>query len=271
MTIKRFHIKGDKSGSKNGYEIHATTGAIIRGSWKDNKKEIIQEGIRPSRFDRAQYKRSNFVNQYDVLQRQERLREFIQNGTAITKEHPYLNKKGLSGIEIMISKDETFYPGSIVVPMMNIYNGKWQSAQFIDNDGAKKFAGGLPAKCGYNLIPAEQFITPTVYICEGYATALTIRLLTECSVYCCFSASNLIFICKAFKELGLMQKYNIEKVIIAADHDKAGLDAAKQAQNISSFDVVYPPPTDFDFNDAYQEDSESIRNVLLNLKEEGIC
>jgi putative DNA primase/helicase len=88
---------------------------------------------------------------------------------------------------------------------------------------------------------------PTVCICEGLATGLSIHEATGCRVYIAFSAGNL-------KAVGKIVRKHLPdvKIIFCADNDPSGVGLEKATDAALAVDgFVCSPPADFigDFND----------------------
>lgn len=110
-------------------------------------------------------------------------------GRAEFTTHPYLARKGFPDVHGLVLEE------NLLIPMRNWQTGDLQSVQIINAKGGKKFLSGGRAKGAVyalgNLRASET------WLCEGYATALSIRAAlkflyrTRTSIIVCFSASNL--------------------------------------------------------------------------------
>lgn len=161
---------------------------------------------------------------YDEIRRKQtnHLKETQQKQTAAAKkaawimhnsaksQHPYLEKKGFPNEKTWV------WNGLMVVPMR--LNNSLVGCQLISENGDKKFLSGQRTKGA-----TATFDNKGVEIlCEGYATALSIRraLKTVRSRYkliVCFSAGNILEIAKSRTE-----------AILVADTDDTGLSIAQK-------------------------------------------
>jgi len=181
-------------------------------------------------------------------------------GEACPATHPYLLKK-------MVNADPgiRFHPatGNMLIPLRD--GTDLLGVQRIFPDGTKKVnQGGTMAGC-YHVIPGEHDV---VYICEGYATAMTVAIATGKTVVVAVSAGNLAEVGKKINKL-----YPSAHLVFAADNDqdktpnpgvKAATDAVKK---IGRGKVIYPPfPEDQegDWNDyALIHGGNATRDLLL--------
>ena len=100
-------------------------------------------------------------------------------------DHPSMNAKGISPHGARVTGD-----GRLVVPLLNI-EGELTSLQYIDQDGGKLYHSGGQTG-GYFWMLGDLDPLKKLYIAEGFATAATIREVTECPVAIAYSASNLV-------------------------------------------------------------------------------
>ena len=168
----------------------------------------------------------------------------IWNECSEIQTHKYLDKKGVNAYGIKQSGD------SLVIPLRS--DGEIQPLQFINADGSKKFlAGGRIKGCYHSLGTPNDII----YICEGYATAASVREATQAAVVVAFNAINLKSVAES-----LRAKFPTTKLVICADDDKSGvgLEKANEAARLVTADIVIPnfgdnrPEGVSDFNDLHQ-------------------
>jgi len=165
----------------------------------------------------------------------------LNNATKDT--HPYLAAKGFP--------DEKGYvfDGKLVIPMR--IDGNLVGCQMIDAEGKKKFLYGQKTKGATACFDNKGL----PILCEGYATALSIRRTLKNSMtrYCfhvCFSAGNLIEVAKRFPEC-----------VIVADNDPVGVRSAKKTGK----PYWVSPNIGEDFNDYELRISPSVDKSLLKL------
>ena len=120
--------------------------------------------------------------------------------------------------------------GELLVPYVNILTGEFQTLQRIsdkpDAEGQylKRFYTGLtPKGAAHALIPEQSENVKNMFVVEGIATALAVMADTggDYPVYSVGSVENLKPVCE-----GLKTRYPTKKIILVADNDKAGIEAA---------------------------------------------
>ena len=91
--------------------------------------------------------------------------------------------------------------------------GTFWGYQKIFEDGKKLFLTGQKKKgCFYSV---GQDTTERIYICEGFATAVTIHKATDCYTVAAWDCGNLVSVAKEIR-----RKYKQAKIIICADDDR---------------------------------------------------
>lgn len=171
---------------------------------------------------------------------------------------PYLERKGLVGEACRYLAD-----GSILVPLLRYdlpREDALRAVQRIWPDGRKRFTRGFekPGACLRLGLPVAN---DPMLVCEGYATALTLRMATarRLAVFMALDAGNL----RPVVEL-LRGMYPGHRLLICADDDfrtpgNPGRDKAFQAARaVANVGVTYPVfrpgmrrPDDTDFNDLH--------------------
>ena len=171
----------DKPNKKNGsYIFDGVTDAVQ--NWAIHEKPIAFRG----KHDPSQVIRKPKIT-IDIVKNQTRATNkaaFILNN-AVKKTHPYLEKKGFPEEKGWVWND------LLVIPMR--INGDLVGCQLIDPEGNKKFLSGQKTKTASAIFDNKG----QVILCEGYATALSIRralktIKTRYKIVVCFSASNLV-------------------------------------------------------------------------------
>jgi putative DNA primase/helicase len=162
-------------------------------------------------------------------------------------QHPYLRAKGVLGYNLRVEGD------LLLVPLRDT-SGTMHSLQTIAPDGSKRFmTGGRVRGCYHSMGRADVAIV----ICEGVATAHSVREATGLAVVAAFSAGNLAPVASALK-----LKFPEVPIVLAADDDHAtegnpGLTAARAAALAVGGLVVVPqfppdrPRKATDFNDLF--------------------
>lgn len=150
--------------------------------------------------------------------------------------HPYLDAKGFKDEEGMVwNKDGKKI---LVIPMR--IDGALVGCQLIDEQGNKKFLFGQRTANASFIFDNKG----TNILCEGYATALSIRKVLKSfkyryKIYVCFSASNMIKVAKQLKS-----------GFVVADND-ASLTGEKTAKEIG-FPYWISDVLGYDFNDHWR-------------------
>lgn len=155
-------------------------------------------------------------------------------GEACPPNHPYLLKK-----QVNADTGIKYHPstGNILIPLRD--GTELLGVQRIDANGEKKINhGGRFAGC-YHVIQGEHDV---VYICEGYATAMTVAMITGKTTVMAVSAGNMPEVGKK-----ISNAYPNAHIIFAADNDQGGeknpgVDFANKAiKQIGRGLIVYPP------------------------------
>ena len=256
--IHRFHIEGDKQGSKNGwYILHPEpypTG--IFGSWKLglsvpwsqplpgslNKQERTELQKRRAEVEAA---RRAEIGRREAKAR-ERAKYIWEHCKPAPAEHPYLKSKRAKPYGAKL------FGENLVLPVRDA-EGNLHSLQFISPTGEKRFlSGGRTAGCCFGL----GNIGRRLYIAEGFATAATIHEAIGDAVAVAFYAGNLKPVAEA-----LRRKYPKVELLIVADNDQwtdsnPGLNKALEAAKTIDAKVAVPKFRDTrtqptDFNDLF--------------------
>ena len=181
-------------------------------------------------------------------------------GEACPPGHPYLVKK-----QVNADNGIKYHPatGSILIPLRD--GVELLGVQRIDPQGEKKVNhGGRLSGC-YHVIQGELDV---VYICEGYATAMTVAMATGKTAIMAVSAGNLAEVGKK-----ISAAYPSAALVFAADNDQGGeknpgIDAANAAVKKIGRGVVIAPPFPAgekgDWNDyALAHGGKMTRELLL--------
>lgn len=165
---------------------------------------------------------------------------------AVKTTHPYLEKKGFATEKGYVWND------LLVIPMR--IDGNLVGCQLIDKDGNKKFLSGQITK-GASAVFENKGLD---IICEGYATALSIRrvmkfLRKRYTIHVAFSAGNVSTIAKTLK-----------KFVVVADHDPIGIKTAKATgKKYWISDVQGEDFNDFEVRVGVEQASLSLSSTLL--------
>ena len=265
--IHRFHVTGDKNGSKNGWYVYydgdLPAGAF--GSWKagEEHKWCGKSTKNLSAAEKAEFQKKvaeaklqqDQARQHEHEKARQKANILWQKAKPAPAEHPYLIKKGI------LSHGLRLQGKALLIPMRNVV-GEIKSLQFISPDGSKRFLKDGAIRGTYHGIGKPN---GTLLICEGYATAASLYEATGHAVACAFNAGNLIPVAEALRE-----KLQDLKLIITGDNDMqtegnpgvtkatAAAEAVGAALAIPEFKDTTGNPTDF--NDlANAEGLETVR------------
>ena len=245
--IRRLPEAGRRGDDAGWYSVHVDLGVYhgVVGNWRTG--ETVSWASRESRglpegFEAARAARQ----QADALRQMELRRQMAQQASHMlaglapaTREHPYLQRKGVGPHGALLRGDE------LVLPMTTV-SGEVVSYQTITPDGTKRFAAGCTSKGVLRLGgPTEVAV-----ICEGFATGASIHEATGLQVWVAFSASNMDDV---IAEIAALQAEEGGRVMIAADHDPHGVgarEAEKAAAVIGGCDILMPERVGEDWNDV---------------------
>ena len=144
-----------------------------------------------------------------------------------SESHPYLVRKKVKpyGIKVL--------DGCLLIPVYSVL-GDFQSIQFIDAIGEKKFLKGGQMQGGCHFIGEFRQGKP-IYICEGYATAASVYKDIQCLTIVAFNAGNLIKVANELrKQLPEVQ------IVIAGDSDSVGREYAEKASQAVNGSTLIP-------------------------------
>ena len=257
--IHRFHVPGDKPGSRNGWYLvfRGEISAACFGSWKTGVTTYwsSRKTGDPYAYDliRQHIDKDRQQREVELLRKQAAAaasaRELWNAADSADPQHPYLVAKGCPPTGLRQCDDW------LLVPLY--HDGEIVSMQRIGPDGYKLFLAGGKTKGAAawlgKIVPGEQ-----LYLCEGWATGSSIHAETGAAVACAMSAGNLL-------EVGqqLRNQCPDSTLIIAGDDDRQtkgnpGRTFAHIAAQKLGCGLIFPPwPVNAplhltDFNDLRQ-------------------
>lgn len=255
-AIHRFRVPGDQVGSRNGWYVLFPDGiaAGAFGSWRSGGSSVwtsrkpanrLEERALRKRIQHAKAQREadHASRNFAAAKYAEKLWSHAQPADPA---HAYLTSKRVPATHLRQCGDALLVPLYASDHLCNL--------QRVYPDGAKRFLSGGRVKGAYSPIgiPAPGL---TLYICEGWATGLTIHEETGAAVACAMNAGNLLAVGRQ-----LQHHYPDTPLIIAGDDDRKtegnpGRVAATQAAETLRCGLVLPsfpsdaPVTLSDFND----------------------
>lgn len=258
-TIHRFHVPGDKPGSRNGWYLLFADGIASGcfGSWKAGSSQTwssrkpadhLEAQLVAQRIEQARRQR-----EAEQHQRQQAAAEYAdrlwRDARRADPDHPYLARKGCRPHALRQSGDVLLVPLTM--------NGQLVNLQRIGPDGQKRFLSGGRVKGCYSPLGIITGGRP-LYLCEGWATGATLFEASTHPVACAMNAGNLLPV-----GLELRRRYPDAVLIVAGDDDRQtkgnpGRFAATKAAAALGCGLVLPqwpadaPLTASDFNDLRQ-------------------
>lgn len=170
--------------------------------WRDDNYKV---DLREMRKRREKHKQETREKQAAAAKKAAWIMHQSKKGT-----HPYLAKKGFPNEPTWVWND------LLIVPMR--INNSLVGCQIISPDGTKKFLSGQITK-GASAVFDNKGLE---ILCEGYATALSIRRALKAvrkryKIIVCFSAGNILEMAK-----------NRSNAVLVADTDDTGLSVAEK-------------------------------------------
>lgn len=265
-TIHRFSTRGDKSfdGWYIVNQLDNNLSFATYGTWRDidNKYTWCSKGeITPTEREFLRIKQEEHEVERKEIQKKAALEaKDIYERSAIAKDHPYLLGKGINnadGIAKIDSKGKT-----LILPIYcysEVGTKEIISIQFIQEDGSKSFKKDCSTSGGFLEIGKPN---GTTFLCEGFATGMSIHKATNCHVVVAFNAGNLPKVATHFPSS-----------IIVADNDSSGVGEKYALQ--SGLPYILIPTLGMDANDYAAKFGKAELSTLLTpyvapVKEEWI-
>lgn len=273
-ALHRFHVEGDKRGSRNGWFVLYADGipAGEFGTWKEGgashtwharigrELSAAEKAEARRRMEAAHVARAADREAEHAKARDKAARLWGAARTSVQVTHPYLATKGVKPYGIRQLGD------GLLIPLRDA-SRKLHGLQFISPDGSKKFGTGT-AKGGHYHAIGKPKAGAVLAICEGYATAATVHALTGWPTAVAFDAGNLRPVAEA-----LRAKLPDVRLVICADNDHGtagnpGLTKAREAAAAVAGSVIAPEfgagDSGTDWNDyAAARGSQAAREALL--------
>ena len=168
----------------------------------------------------------------------------------------YTVRKAIDCDDHIIRKKCYLSGNRIMIPMRDLQKTVW-NMQAIYPDGTKRFMTGGKTKGLFQTLGSSK--SGTCYITEGWATACAVYLSTKKMVVCTFSSGNML---EATKEIA--SALPITRIIIAADNDQAGEDAARKASQHCNNLVTAPPEVGTDWNDFFVANGAAATQQMID-------
>ncbi|AVR87525.1 toprim domain-containing protein [Thauera aromatica] len=215
--LHRYHVQGDKAGSRNGYFVLHFDGrpAGMFGNWKTGLRSTwAADGKRMSNAERETF--SRLIEAARLKAQAERRAEHEARAIEARAEwaaaapadpaHPYLTRKGVRPHNLRQRG------GLLIVPLFDAFGLLW-NVQRIQADGGKRFKSG---RAGGLFSPIGDFTNPaTILLAEGWATGATLHQETGHPVLCAMNAGNLLPVATAARSA-----WAGAELVICADNDR---------------------------------------------------
>ena len=214
--IQRFHVEGDRKGSRNGWAVlHDDPPAGAFGSWKSRRKDTWSakgaRALTPVERDRMVTRIQEDCERHEkeLAERRtrgaQRAREEWEGAKPAEPTHPYLAEKGVEPHGLKQA-------GSVILLPLRDVNGDLHGLQRIYEDGTKKFTTGTWKQGHFHLI--GDVPTDRVWVAEGFAPAATVHGATRDPVAVAVDCGNLRPVAEA-----LRGKFPGVEIVIAGDND----------------------------------------------------
>ena len=249
--IANKYVRFGHKGSVSAKLFDDGLGGVVH-DWRTGEKHYWfanNDSLSPTEFAKRKQESELLKQSHDAKRRlayakaSKQAEELFNRALIASNAHPYLARKKVKPYGIK-SLD-----GNLLIPVYSVL-GDFQSIQFIDADGGKKFLKGGQMQGGCHFIGEIQPTKP-IYICEGYATASSVYEDTECLTIVAFNAGNLINVAK-----DLRAHLPDVEIVIAGDCDPVGRKYAEMASMAVNGATVFPDFSDSskgytDFNDYF--------------------
>lgn len=280
--LHRFHIEGDKAGSKNGAYVLHLDGVPAgyyknyksgeEGTWSAKGREEMSEAERAALLaniqrQKAEREREEAEQHREAAARAERV---WCDAVAVQDGHPYLNRKGVAAhgdvrVTVKAIKDGAadIPAGSLVLPVRSAADGAIQTLQsiFPEKLGSrdKHFLSGGKVAGGLIQVHGDVETATRIFLAEGYATACTVAEAegdaADIAVVATLDTGNMAKVAAILKA-----KCPKAEFVICGDNDHGteaksgknpGRAAAEKAAKMTGGRVALPPSAEnvSDWND----------------------
>jgi putative DNA primase/helicase len=178
------------------------------------------------------------------------------NAQPAPADHGYLAKKGIRPHNARVTGD-----GRLVLPLMDRWN-RVRSLQYISADGSKIFHTGGQAGGSFWRI-SHPSISSTIYLAEGFATAVSIHEATKACCFVAYNADNILKVAPI-----IQAQYPNHTIIVAADNDSLKQHKGRRIaeQCALEFGLTWSmPPTPGDWNDYEKAGHDVLAGLVANL------
>lgn len=231
-NIKTYLMEEDKKGKPTGWyrykeDEHGAVGQFGSHRYGEShvwnskiKRDLDPETAGKIKADRERNKKLLEIERVEAQRdAADSAAEMLNSLPPATGDEPYFKSKGVKPFSGIKADGDT-----VVIPMWR--GGSKSGVQTIDGNGNKRFTKGAAIDGGFFPLVSKEDKKNFFVICEGYATAATIREATGYPTVCAFVANNLMSVAE-----GIRNKYPNAQIIIAADNDQWRLNPKERAKN----------------------------------------
>lgn len=266
-----YRLEGDKRDKRGGYCLTIAPDGFAYGNfrsfktgesgkWHSGKKtnELTEQERQEikSRIKQIDAERKAVVEKQNLSAAIDCKKIWDESAPA-PEDHPYLVRKNIKPHHARINGGNLIFNGLSEKSLMTI--------QSISPDGVKIFHKGGKKQGTFSPFTTAAESKAVIIICEGIATAASLREATALPVLAAWDAGNLKPVADAMRK-----KYPDSLILIAADNDShgavnTGLIAAKKAGDIVAYPQFKPDDGELtDWNDyANLYGLENVRNEIL--------
>jgi putative DNA primase/helicase len=260
--LHRFHVEGDKLQSRNGWLVlhHDGMPSGAFGSWKTGLSSTwcSKSKNQMTAGELAEHHRRVANTRHQIEQARAEQQQLTANRAChiwsiaqpANQHHPYLLKKSVTPYNLRQIEE------SLLVPLVDVA-GRMYNLQMIVPDGNKRFLYGGRIRSVFCLV-GDLPTARCLYLCEGWATAMSIRNLIGCTVIAAMTANNLKPTAIALRS-ALPAEVSL---IIAADNDRhtqgnQGVTKGREAAESVGANLTWPR---FVCNDCKCTDFNDLHN-----------
>lgn len=216
---RRYRVEGDKRGTRNGaYVLREDADGFAVGwaasfkagagsiSWHSKTKRKASDDEKREWRERLEAERAR-KEQQRVSEQEEAAKKasWIWDRSSVARElHPYLVRKGLDKWCGCRQRGDL-----LVVPVRT--GDKLVGLQFIAENGEKRFLTNTAKDGAYHVL---RGVDDVVAVCEGLATAATVRAATGWTAVVAFDAGNLVKVVRVVRD-----QWPDARIVICADND----------------------------------------------------
>lgn len=276
-NIHRFDRKGKKNAWYIGWQTNRLKGdgqfvTAVLGDWKTGETHEFKNTKSLSKTEskiyadlirdaKAKAETERATMQDDAAKR---AKELYNSGSKKAANSEYLERKKIPGLFGATSQLEDS-GRTVYVPIYDV-DMDIRGLQRIYENGDKRFITGQKNHGNFALVGTLDN-AELAYLCEGWATGVTIHMATGKPVICAMSATNLLPVARNIKK-----KWPSLNLIICGDSDDVGKAKAQETAEAIMTRAVFPscPQGGTDFNDLYIETSlDNVRDVLTPVNNLG--